>query len=258
MKYKQLVIILLGLFSSSLIYAETDVKPSYSLSVKTSYRPTNIQNHHSVSTSLDTSVPIGGNHKHRVNLGISANYNHSEPINSEIDVPKHSGYEQTQVNLGLSHQLSDSLNVSYHIGKPVHYNDKKFNNEAKLAYGASMQWVDTQNFAISTFLGHQEYKTNRNDGIKLGNNSYAGMNFKYGFSPNAEFSLGAIYKQHKSTTQSVNGKKVVLSPKERGVGAIFGVNYAFDRKKQHQVGFDMETSIGDIGGSLSMEYRYVF
>lgn len=258
MKYKQIIIGLVGLSSSSLIYANTDVKPNYSFSVKTSYRPTNIQNNHSVTTSLDTSIPIGGNHKHRVNLGVSANYNHSEPVNNEISMQKHSGYEQTQANAGLSHQLSDSLNVSYYIGKPVHYNDKKFNNEAKLAYGASVQWVDTQNFAISTFLGNQEYKTNRNDGIKLGDNSYAGVNFKYGFSPKAEFSLGAIYKQHKSTTQSVNGTKVVLSPKERGVGAIFGVNYAFDRKKKHQVGFDMETSIGDIGGSLSMEYRYAF
>lgn len=259
MKYKpQLIIGLLGLSASSVIYAETEVKPSYSFGLETSYRPTNIQNHHGVGARLGASIPIRGNQKHRVNLGISANYNHSEPVNNEIDIPKHSGYEQTKVNIGLSHQLSDSFNVSYQIGKPVHYNDKKFNNEEKVAYGASLQWVDTQNFAIATFLGYRENKANRNDGIKLGNSSYAGVSFKYGFSPRAEFSLGAIYKQQKPTTQSLNGKKVVLSPKERGVGAMFGVNYAFDRKKQHQVSFDMETGIGEIGGSLSMEYRYAF
>lgn len=259
MKYtQQLIIGLVGLSSSSLIYAETGVKPSYSFSVAMSYQPTPIQNHYSTGVDLKASVPIGTNSKHRVNLGIGTNFNFSEPINNKIDIPKHSGYEQTKLDIGLTHRLSDSLNVSYRISKPIHYNDKKFNNEEKIAYDTSLQWVDTQNFAIATFLGNKEYKTNRNDGVELGDNSYVGVNFKYGFSPKAEFSLGAIYRQYKSTTKFSNGKKEVLSPKNRGVGAIFGVNYAFDRKKQHQVSFDMETSIGDIGGSLSMDYRYAF
>lgn len=256
MKHKQLTIGLVGLFGSSCIYAEPDVKPSYSFQVETSYTPTSTQNHHSLQVGLDSSIPIGGNTKHRVNLGIGANYNHSEPMNKQTGETKHSGYEETKARIGLSHQLSDSVNLSYYFSKPIHYNHDKFSHEEKIRYGAALQWVDTQNFAIVTFLGNTEYKNNK--GIKEGDNAHVGVNFKYGFSPKAEFSMGAIYKQRKATTQSLNNKTIVLSEKERGVGAMFGVNYAFDRKRKHQVGFDMETSIGKIGGSLATEYRYAF
>lgn len=258
MKYKQLTIGLLSVFGSGMIYADTEIKPSYSFSIGTHYQPTPIANQHSLSASLGTSVPIDSNSKHRLNVGVGANYSHSEPINNDVGIQKHSGYEETKANIGLSHQLSNSLNLSYNIGKPIHFNDKKFTNKEKISYGVNLQWVDTQNFAIQTFLGNTVYETNRNNGIRTGDIGRAGVKFKYGFSPKAEFSLGTVYVQYKPATQMINGQSIELSKKERGVGAIFGVDYSFDRKKKHQLGFDMETSIADIGGSLSMEYRYVF
>lgn len=246
---------LCGLCLSSLALANPSMKPSYELGISASYEPNVVSNNSVVRTSGYINVPVN---KWNFGIGLETDFSTHSPTDELENVNKISGYEQTKLNTDVSYQATDSINISLFATKSLHYNQEKFGHQQDaLLYGAGLQWVDSQNFAIQANIAQMDYKE-QSDGITLGDTLHTGIRFKFGLSPKAQFFIGAIHRKQKNSTQTINGSKVILDKKTSGVGALFGTEYAFDYDRKHHFNFEIQSSIGDLGGYISTGYRYEF
>lgn len=239
----------------TMLLAEPVFKPSYEVGVAASYEPNVVSNHSVIRAFGRVNVPI---EKASIGVGVESNYSSQSPTGVLEGMETVKGYEQTQMEANLSYQVHDSTNVSLFAVKPIHYNEKKFGKANDLvSYGGSVQWVDSQNFSIQATIAKTDYKK-QEEGVSLGNVLQTGIRFKFGLSPKAQFFLGAVHRKQKASSQVINGQSVKIDKKTSGVAAILGTEYSFDRNRRHNIDFEMQTGIGDLGGYLSTGYRYAF
>lgn len=253
MKLKFNILLLLP----SVTLAQPHLKPSYELGISAAYAPDIDANQSLISTSAGINVPLGKDNQFNVSADVDINYSSQVPTGVVDNVPKVSGYKSTDLNLGVGYQVSKSVNISVFGTTPLHTNKKFGGKRDYVAYGGGIQWQDSENFAVQAHLAKTHYKK-QNNGVHVGNVVNAGIKAKLGFSQKAELYLGANYRKQKAATQTISGKTRKLNRKSSGVGAVFGVNYHLDHERRHGVKFEMQSAIGDLGGQLTMAYRYVF
>lgn len=248
MKY---ICTLIGLFTCLNIHA----KPSYEVGLSASYEPSIISNNSVIRASAGISQNFD---KVQLGVGMELDYGSQSPTNTLDNYLQVSGYQQTTLNAHLGYDISDRVNVSAFVVKPIHYNEDKFGEEHKsVSYGTAIHLRDAQNFAVQATIAKTDYLQKSKD-INLGDVLHTGINFKFGLSQNAQFSIGAVYRKQNSSTQKINNQLLELSQKTSGVGATLGTEYTFDRNRKHHFNFEMQTGIGDLAGHVSTGYRYVF
>lgn len=215
-----------------------------------------------VNTSLTTisdSVYYG--------LGIDVQHYNSKK-NSQINnvstaTSRLSAYKQTSINMSVG--LTDSnFMLGIYASTPVHYNETDFEQQKKgeVSYGVSAELRDSKNFGVQISAGATAFTKKidieKNRQLQIGNTLNANVDFLFGFSQAADFSMGAEYVSKKGDEEFYNNKLLKEYAKSNNTSVVLGVNYKGGYYKTDIFKFRARTGVDESKGSITLGYTHVF